>query len=80
MILEKPNKNVNLKKIIWLSYWILEVDKIARQTCVYGVWVGGSKGRWLEKREKGRIGDGLGEWDGGREKGWMWERGGVHLN
>ena len=24
----------------------------------------GSKGRWLERREKGRIGDSLGEWDG----------------
>ena len=29
----------------------------------------GSKGRWLERREKGRIGDILGKWDG--EKGGM---------
>ena len=29
-----------------------------------GVGVG-CKGRWLERREKGRTGDSLGEWDGG---------------
>ena len=40
----------------------------------------GSKGRWLERREKGRIGDGLGEWDGGRKKGWIWEQGSKYLN
>ena len=40
----------------------------------------GSKGRWLERRERVRIGDGLGEWDG-------WEGGrmdmgaaGIYLN
>ena len=64
MILEKLNKKANLKKIIWLSSWILEVDKIARETWVHGAWGGGSKGRWLEGREKGRMGDSLGEWDG----------------
>ena len=32
---------------------------------------GGSKGRWLERRERGRIGDDLGEWDGeGRKEGY----------
>ena len=31
MILEKLNKKVNLKKIMSLSSWILEVDKIFRQ-------------------------------------------------
>ena len=31
----------------------------------WGVGGGGSKGRWLERRERGRIGDGLGEWDRG---------------
>ena len=36
MILEKLNKKVNLKKIMWLYSWILEVDKIARQTWVHG--------------------------------------------
>ena len=29
-------------------------------------WVDGSKGRWLGRGERGRIGDGLGEWDGGK--------------
>ena len=38
MILEKLNKKVNLKKIMWLSSWIFEVDKIARQTWVHGDW------------------------------------------
>ena len=28
----------------------------------------GNKGRWLERREKGRIGDSLGEWDEGGRK------------
>ena len=32
--------------------------------------VGRCKGRWVERREKGRIGDGLGEWDGGRKDGY----------
>ena len=41
---------------------------------------GGSKVRWLERRERGRIGDGLGEWDGGREEGWIWEQGSIYLN
>ena len=36
MIIEKLNKKVNPKKIIYLSSWILEVDKIARQTWVLG--------------------------------------------
>ena len=61
----------------------MEVDKIARQTCVHGVGEGGRsgrKGRWLERREKGRIGDSFGEWDGGREEGWMWEQGSIYLN
>ena len=31
MILEKLNKKVNPKKIIQLSSWILEVDRIASQ-------------------------------------------------
>ena len=35
MILEKLNKKVNLKKIICLFSWILEVDKIARQPWVH---------------------------------------------
>ena len=38
MILEKVNKKVNIKKIIELSSWILEVDKIARQTWVHRGW------------------------------------------
>ena len=38
MILEKLNKKVNLKKILWLSSWILEIEKIARQTWVHGGW------------------------------------------
>ena len=36
MILEKLNKKVNLKKNIWLSSWILEVDKIARKNWELG--------------------------------------------
>ena len=59
MIQEKLNKKVNPKKNLKLSSWILEVDKIARQTWVHEG--GGCKGRWVEIREKGRIGDGLGE-------------------
>ena len=50
MILEKLNKKVNPKKIIYLFSWILEVDKSARQP-----WVHGSGG-WIEGervREKG---------------------------
>ena len=42
MILEKLNKKVNPKKIIQLSSWIIEVDKIARKT-----WVHGDEGGWL---------------------------------
>ena len=45
MILEKLNKKVNVKKIIWLSSWILEVDKIARQTWVQVGWGGGMEVR-----------------------------------
>ena len=69
MILEKLNKKVNLKKIIQLSSWILEVEKIARQTLDARRCGGGCKGRWVERREKGRIQESLGEldgWDGGR--------------
>ena len=65
MILEKLNKKVNPKKNIYLSYGILEVDKIIGQKLGaegWG-WVGG-KGRWVERREKGRIGQSLGELDG----------------
>ena len=29
---------------------------------------GGSKGRWLRSGERGRIRDGLGEWEGGGRK------------
>ena len=36
MILEKVNKKVNIKKIIELSSWILEVDKIASHKLVHG--------------------------------------------
>ena len=35
---------------------------------MHGVWGGGSKGRWLGRGERGRIGDGLGEWEGGGRK------------
>ena len=48
---------------------------------VWGVgWEDGSKGRRLERRERGRIGDGLGEWDGLREERWIWEQGSIYLN
>ena len=60
MILEKLNKKVKPKKITYLSSWILEVDKIARQKL--GAW-GGCKKRWGKRMEKGRIGESLGEWD-----------------
>ena len=33
-----------------------------------GAWGGGSTGRWLEKRKMGRMGDRLGEWEGGGKK------------
>ena len=46
MILVKVNKKVNPKKIIDLSSWILEVDKIARQTLVHGDLEGDIKGDW----------------------------------
>ena len=64
MILEKLNNKVSLKKIMLLSSRILEADKIARQNL--GTWGcrGGCKGRWVERREKGRIQECLGEWDG----------------
>ena len=62
MILQKLNKKVNLKKIIQLSYWILEVDKQAKLGCTG--WGGGCKGRWIERGEKGRIVESLGKWDG----------------
>ena len=29
---------------------------------------GGYKGRWVERGEKGRIGESLGDWDGGGRK------------
>ena len=44
----------------------MEVDKIASQKLgarVWGVW-GRCKGRLVERGEKGRIGESLGEWDG----------------
>ena len=41
---------------------------------------GGYKGRWVERGEKGRIGESLGEWDGGMEEGWIWEQGSKYLN
>ena len=69
MILEKLNKKVNLKKIMSLSSWIWEVDKITMQNLGARGCGGGSKGRWVERREKGRIREILGEWDewdGGR--------------
>ena len=31
---------------------------------------GGSTGRWLGRGERGRIGDGLGKWGGGRKDGY----------
>ena len=36
MIVEEVKKKVNPKKIIEISSWILEVDKIARQKLVHG--------------------------------------------
>ena len=63
MILEKLNKKMNPKKSIYLSSWILEVDKIAGQKL--GAWSGDEgKGRWGKRMEKGRIGESLGKWDG----------------
>ena len=41
---------------------------------------GVSKGRRLERREKGRMEDSLGEWDGAREEGWIWEQESIYLN
>ena len=46
----------------------MEVDKIARQNLSARRCGGGCKGRWVERRERGRIGNGLGEWDGGGRK------------
>ena len=42
----------------------MEVDKIARQKLGAWGWGGRHKGRWVERREKGRIQESLGEWDG----------------
>ena len=71
MILEKLDKKVNLKKI----YIVILLDNTTRQDCQAnsGTWGvgGGSKGRWSGKGESGRIGEGLGEWEGGgRKDGW----------
>ena len=41
---------------------------------------GGCKGRWVERREKGRIRDNLGEWDGWDGGLWIWEQGSIYLN
>ena len=41
---------------------------------------GGRKGRWLERREKGRIGDSFGECDEGRVEGWIGEQESIYLN
>ena len=70
MILEKLNKKVNLKKI----YIHILLDNRTRQDCQAnsGAWGvgGGSKGRWLGRGERAKIGDGLGEWKwGGRKDG-----------
>ena len=66
MILEKINKKVNLKKIIYLSSWIVELGKIARQTWVHGGW-------GVVVREDGQgegRGGGLGmAWGNGRGEG-----------
>ena len=71
MILENLNNKVNLKKNIYLSFWILVVDKIAGQKLGARGWEwGGVKGRGGKRREKGRIGESLRGWDG-------WDEGGV---
>ena len=59
MILDKINKKVNQKKNIYLYSWLLEVDKIVRQNL-------GAQGveKLGKRREKGRIRESLGEWDG----------------
>ena len=79
MILEKLNK-VNLKKIIWLSSWILQVDKIARQPWVHGGW--GVEVRGDDQREgrEGGLGMAWGNRMGGMEEGWIWEQGSKYLN
>ena len=41
----------------------MKVDKIPRQN-LGARGEGGCKGRWVERREKGRIGESLGKWDG----------------
>ena len=41
---------------------------------------GGYKGSWVERREKGRIPDSLGNGMGGMEEGWIWEQGSKYLN
>ena len=46
MILEKLNKKVNLKKIIWLSSSRLEIDKSARTF----IW------QWMEIETETHIG------------------------
>ena len=55
----------------------MEVDKIARQNL--GARGVRGKVRWVVRREKGRIGKSLGEWDGWDE-GWIWEQGSKYLN
>lgn len=52
-------------KNITSASWILKADKIAGQKLrawAWGVWWG--KGIGGKGREKGRIGESLGEWDG----------------
>ena len=36
-----------------------------------GMW---KYGEMVRERGGGRIGEGLGEWDRGREEGWLWEQ------
>ena len=57
MILEKLNKKVNPKKNIYLSSWILEVDKIARQKLGAWGWGEGEMGREMEEgKDWGELG------------------------
>ena len=63
MIIEEVKKKVNPKKIIEISSWIMEVDKIARQKLVHGGQGSGCKGSLVERWEKRRIRNSLVEWD-----------------
>ena len=65
MILENLNKKVNPKRNTYFSSGILEVDKIVGQKLEAEGW-GWDEGKekWGERREKGRIGEILGERDG----------------